>query len=107
LGLIGAIVMLFMVTRAGRLSLRDLSSGKWVGVSVSGLLWVMAGAALVSVVALWRQGVPGHAAYSLVTTSWNSWWIAGAGMLAGAAVLSTWGTVHASRALRVTAQLGS
>jgi hypothetical protein len=106
LGLIGAVAMLVMVTRRASLALPDLSVGRWVGLGTSGLLWVMAGAAVVSVVALWRQGAPGHAAYSLVTTTWGSWWIAGALSLVGAAVLSTWGTVQATRALRVTSQLG-
>jgi hypothetical protein len=104
-GLLGAIIMLVMVTRQGHLSLAALDSGKWVGVTTSGLLWVMASAGLVSVVALWRQGTLGHGTSRIVTTSWGSWWIAGALTLVGAAVVSTCGTVQASRALRVTAQL--
>jgi hypothetical protein len=96
-----------MVIRQGHLSLPDLASGKWVGITTSGILWVMASAAVISVVALWRQGSPEHATYSIVTTSWGSWWIAGVLTLVGAAAVSTLGTVQATRALRVTAELAS
>ena len=104
-GFLAGIIMLFMVSRQGHLSLADLAAGKWFGVTTSGVLWVMASAAVVSVVALWRQGSPEHATYSIVTTSWGSWWIAGVLTLVGAALVSTFGTVQAARALRVTAQL--
>ena len=106
-GFLAAIIMLVMVSRQGHLSLADLNSGKWGGVTTTGLLWVMASAALISVVALWRQGSPHHASYSIVTTAWGSWWIAGALTLVGAAVVSTCGTVQAARALRVASQLSS
>jgi hypothetical protein len=104
-GILAAVIMVVLVTRQGHLSLADLVSGKWVGVTTSGVLWVMASAAVVSVVALWRQGSPDHPIYSIVTTSWGSWWIAGVLTLVGAALVSTLGTVQAARALHITTQL--
>jgi hypothetical protein len=105
MGLAAALVMAVVVARRGTLSLPDLSSGRWVGVTTSVLLWVMATAAVTSVIALGRQGDAAHRGYDVVITSWGSWWIAGVLILVLAAVVSTIGAANATRSLRVISQL--
>jgi hypothetical protein len=102
LGVSAGLLMVVLVARQARLSISDLASGQAVGFTTSALLWVMAGGAMTSVVALARQG---GGNYAVLTSSWGSWRIAGALVVVAAAVVSTMGTVNASRALRVAAQL--
>jgi hypothetical protein len=103
LGLATALVMVVAVCRRAHLTVGDLASGRQVGVTTSVMLWVMAIAALTSAVALGRQG--STSAYSVVTISWGSWWIAGALILVAGALVSTLGTVQSTRALRMAAYL--
>jgi hypothetical protein len=106
IGLAAALVMVVLVAKRATLSVPDLASGKWVGVTTSALLWVMATAAITSAIALGRQGSGRHPVYNVVITSWGSWWIAGVLILVLAAVVSTVGTATARHSLRVISQLG-
>jgi hypothetical protein len=105
LGLAAALLMVVQVPRRARLTMPDLSSGKWVALTSSVLLWVVALAATTSMVALGLQRSGSHPATSMVTTSWGSWWVAGVLVLLAAAVVSSLGAASASRSLRVAAQL--
>jgi hypothetical protein len=105
LGLTAALVMVVLVAKRATLSVPDLSSGKWVGVTTSVLLWMMATAAVTSAIALGRQGSGPHPGYNVLITSWGSWWIAGVLILVLAAVVSTLGTASATRSMRVISDL--
>jgi hypothetical protein len=105
LGLAAALILVVQVARRARLTMPDLTSGKWVALTSSALLWVVALAATTSMVALGRQASGSHPTTGIVTTSWGSWWIAGVLFLVAAAVVSSLGTASASRSLRVASQL--
>lgn len=105
LGWIATFGLLVLVSQRAHITLDDLYSGRLVGLTLSVLLWVMAAAAVVSAVALSRQGSMQQSTYSVVTTSWGHWWFAGALGLMVAATVSTLGAVAARQAWRVAAGL--
>jgi hypothetical protein len=100
-----ALVMSIMVAKRANFSLADLRTGKWIGITVSAFLWVIAAAAAISALALERQGAPLHPTFSVVSTSWGHWWILGALTLVLAATVSTAGAIATSRSWHVVSRL--
>jgi hypothetical protein len=98
-------VSLILIVSGTDASRDELRFARVVGTTVSVLLWVMAGAAVVSVIALGGQGSPHHSDVTTVTTSWGRLWVAGAVSLLVAASVSTSGAVASWRSWRVTSRL--
>ncbi len=98
-------VSLILIVSGTDASREELRFGRIVGTTVSVLLWVMAGAALVSVLALESQASPHYSDMTTVTTSWGRLWVAGAVTLLVAATVSTSGAVASWRSWKVTARL--
>ena len=96
---------LIVLVGATRPSLEGLRLGRIVSPVVSVLLSVMAGAGLVSAVALDGQRAPRGPGTTMVTTSWGHLWLAGALTLVVAAAASTSGAVASWRSWKVTARL--
>ena len=96
---------LILVVRSAPVAKEALRFGRIMGAAVSVLLWVMAGAATVSVLALERQGSPGHPVVGMVTTSWGHLWTGGAVCLCVGAVVATSGTVASWQSWSVAARL--
>jgi hypothetical protein len=105
IGWLVTFVSLILIVSGTDASREELRFGRMVGTTVSVLLWVMAGAALVSVLALESQGSPHHSDMTTVTTSWGRLWVGGAVTLLVAATVSTSGAVASWRSWRVTARL--
>ncbi len=105
IGWVMTFVSLILFVHGARVSMDELRFGRIVGTAVSILLWVMAGAALVSVLALADQGSPHQEGVTMVTTSWGHLWVAGAVTLSVAALLSTSGAVASWRSWKVTSRL--
>ena len=98
-------VSLILVVRGTRPSKDELRLATIVGTTVSVLLWVMAGAGLVSVLALSSQGALHRPGMTVVTTSWGHLWLGGALSLLVAAIASTSGAVASWRSWSVTSRL--
>ncbi|MGD0393188.1 MAG: hypothetical protein ABSC41_11145 [Acidimicrobiales bacterium] len=98
-------VSLILIVGGADASRDELRLGRTVGTTVSVLLWVMAGAALISVLALESQGSPHHSDATTVTTSWGRLWVGGAVSLLVAAAVSTSGAVASWHSWRVTSRL--